>query len=80
MTYTGEEVATDSLRRAKLADDQLWAASTGRTHIRDERDEAVRDALRAGVPVDAVATALSIRDDDVRRMATRAIEHARDTA
>lgn len=41
----------------------------------DERDAAVRDALDSGFAIDAVAAALSVRDDDIRRMADRAVEH-----
>lgn len=75
VTYTdGIGSESDPLRRAKIADDRLWTVPRGRIAIRDERDMAIRDALHIGVTPETIAATLSVRPDDVRRMAERAVE------
>jgi hypothetical protein len=71
--------AADALTRAQEADRLLWSTDrrfTVDTRHRQVRDEAVRQAIRAGMPAERLADGLGVLISDVERMAATRHEEA----
>jgi FixJ family two-component response regulator len=58
-----------ALVRARVADEMLWASTRDSLRFRRERDEAVAEAIAAGVPLEQLADELGVLIRDVERMA-----------
>lgn len=70
MSSWNENVGIAALDRACEADDELWSDHRrGPGRHRQERDEAVREAVDAGTPLEFIADRLGVLISDVEKMA-----------
>ena len=67
---TGFEVSAGALAlaRARDSDHRLWTTNTDSNHHRQLRNQAMAEALAAGVPREQIAAELGILSRDVDRM------------
>jgi hypothetical protein len=73
MSNVNEHVGVAALARACKADDALWADRRhGPGLHRQERDDAVREAVDAGLSLEFIADRLGVRISDVENMARAA--------
>ena len=64
-----DQIDLDWVSRARAADALVWELPEAGTEYLRERDAAVHAALREGVGVEQVSSALGVRSSDVERMA-----------
>ena len=73
MTKLDAESALEALARAREADRKIWSpVEHGSNRLRHERDQAVLDAVNAGMPLEQIADDLGVLISDVERMAASA--------
>jgi len=69
---SGRTEASTALARAREADDVFWSSGRDSLPYRQERDQAVAQALADGFSAEQIADELGVLISDVQRMAEAA--------